>query len=86
VIVSDLPSNYPLRYYIQYYDLPEEILYLPKYDGEFERALVVVNKVHGPDFERVVEKWRIESFLDMSTKHLWKAYPTSDVYIIQKRK
>jgi hypothetical protein len=84
VVLSAVPSNYPLRYYFLLHGLPSEALYLPRYGVNFRRAFVVVNDFHPQTLEEVLRKQRLQGILDPAAAALYRAYPAARVYLISR--
>jgi hypothetical protein len=81
VVVSAVPSNYPLRYYFYRERLPEESLYRLKYGLHFQRAWIVVNLRHGQSLEDVLAKAQLTGHLDPSSLRQVQAFDGALLYL-----
>jgi hypothetical protein len=81
VVVSEVPSNYPLRYYFYRYQLPDERLYRLKYGLHFQRAWIVVNLRHNQSLEGVLAKTQLAGHIDPASLHQVEQFDGAQLYL-----
>lgn len=85
VVVSVLPSNYPLRYYFEKMGIPEDTLYRPRlHRNRLDRVWLVVNLDFSQTLQGVLEKSELQDVLGAEQARLVHTDPGSELYLIDQ--
>lgn len=86
VVAAVPPSNYPLRYYFDYYGLPEEAFYRPRIGPEFNQAWIVINQQSSDTLADVLHNTRLAQYIDPARAEVARQFEGAQVLVFRRIK